>query len=273
MLRFDRELMPPVTPTEVAVSFGVSAWLGESFGGHWWMAIVSCALYALLYVEAFWTEVGMQMERYAKYPLRATPIVFVLIFASTFIALKLCHRRTLRGANYSLMPSLCLLLASGLAAYALSWVLLPNLSINGPGKPQEAYFRNTSAFLAAGCFCLLVPYHFVLTMQRELSEGKHAMALRFLSGQKDAILPRKAVYLNLRLVFVFLVIVGLSIWWANDLYFNTLPAGRNRTVLVALVIFLWFHYHALAAGWLFWYSRMLNELKRECLIADAFRTK
>jgi hypothetical protein len=237
------------------------------------MAVMSSVLYAMLYVEALWTEVGLQLDRYVRQMLGATPIIFVLIFATTFFALRLCHRRTFRGSNYSLMPSLCLLLASGLAAYGLSWVLLPQLSINGPGKPQEAYFRNMSAFLAAGSFCLLVPYHFVLTMQRELSKGKHAMALRFLTGEKDGVLPRKAVYLNLRLVFVFLVAVGFSIWWGNEMYFNTLPASPYRSFLVSMILFLWFHYHALAAGWLFWYHRMLNELKRECLIAEAFTTK
>ncbi len=262
--------MPPVAPTEVATSFGMSARLGESFGGHWWMAVVSSALYALLYVDAYWGEIGMQLERYASYALRATPIAFLLIFTTTFFALRLCHRRVLRGDQYSLALSLCLLIGAGLTAYGLTWILLPYLPINGTGKPQEAYFRWAAGFLSAGCCCLLIPYHFVLTMQRELSEGKHAMALRFLSGQKDAVLPRRAIYLNLRLVFVFLVIVGLSAWWALHNWFDMLPAGRDRTIIVIIELALWFHYHALAAGWLFWYHRMINELKRECLIAATF---
>lgn len=270
MLRFDKELMPPVASTEVAVSFGISARLGEPFGGHWWMAVVSCALYALLYVETYWAEVGLQLERYAKYPLRATPIVFVLIFTTTYFALKLCHRRVLREGNYSLTLSLCLLLTAGLGVYGLTWILLPHLPINGLGKPQESYFRWAAGFLCIGSLCLLIPYHFVLTMQRELSEGKHTMALRFLTGQKDAVLPRKAFFLNLRLVFVFLVVVGLSAWWALHAYFEMIPHGKDRTIVVTLELALWFHYHALAAGWLLWYHRMLNELKRECLIAQSF---
>jgi len=237
------------------------------------MGIVSCALYALLYVAGYWAEVGLQLERYAKYPLRATPVVFILIFTTTYFALKLCHQRVLRGDNYSLTLSLCLLLAAGLAVYGLTWVLLPILPVNGLGKPQEAYFRWAAGFLCLGSLCLLVPYHFVLTMQHELGEGKHAMALRFLTGQKDAVLPHKAFYLNLRLVFVFLVVVGLSAWWALHIYFETIPHGKDRTILVTLELALWFHFHALAAGLLFWYHRMLNELKRECLIAEAFSVK
>lgn len=269
-LRFDQELMPPVAPVEVAAAFGISARLNEPFGGHIWMVLISCALYALLYVETLWTEIGLQIDHYADYALRGTPVIFVLIFSTTFAALRLCHRRVQRGGDYSLTLSFCLIAAAGLGAYGLSWVLLPNVRINGTSTPQETFFRNTTAFLGLATFCLLIPFHFVTTMQRELSEGKHSASFRFLLRQKDGMSPQKVIYLDLRLVLVLLTLLAFSVWWGNEIYFTSLPPSRNRNFFVTAVQLLWFSFHGLGAGWLIWYSRMINELKRECLIAQPF---
>lgn len=270
VLRFDQALMPPVAPAEVAAAFGISARLNEPFGGHFWMVLISCALYALLYVETLWTEIGLQVDHYARYALQGTPVIFILIFATTFALLRICHRRVVRGDDYSLTLGLCLLVVAGLGAYGLSWVLLPNMTINGTSKPQETFFRNTAGFLALATFCLLIPYHFVITMQRELGEGKHLASFRFLTRQNDGMSPRKTFYLDLRLVFVLLTLLAFSIWWGNEIYFTSLPPGRNRNFFVTVVLLLWFCYHGLGAGWMIWYYRMLNELKRECLIAESF---
>lgn len=105
VLRFDRELMPPVTGNEVASTFGWSSRLHQPFAGHRWLAVISCAVYALLYVAVMWVEIGLQYDRYAGRVALGSPVVFGLIAVTTFAALKFCWQRATRGDDYSLTLS------------------------------------------------------------------------------------------------------------------------------------------------------------------------
>ena len=273
VLRFDQELMPPATGNEVASAFGWSSRLHQPFAGHWWLAVISCAVYAGLYVAVMWVEIGLQYDRYAAKVSLGSPVIFGLIAATTYATLKLCWRRAVRGDEYSLTLSFLILLSAALAAYGLSWLILPQSSINGVSTPQEIYVQNAGLFFSLALICLLVPFHFVVTLQRELAEGKHSAIFKLLRRDKDAVPARHTIYLRIWPVLITLALQVYLIWWMQFNFTNKLPPGNYRAFYVTVSQTTWFVYFVLGTSWMIWYYRMINELKRECLIAEAFPPK
>lgn len=270
VLRYDRELMPPVAPGDVAGAFGLSARLHEPFGGHLWLVLLGCALYAGLYTATLWMEVGLKLNLYLSQVLLGSPFVFVLIFATAYPVLKLCWRRVVRDAGYTLTICFVVLLLAALGAYGLSWVFLPQVAVNGAATPQQIFLVSACRFLALFFICLVIPFHFVVTMQRELAEGNHAAVLKALARDKAGVLPRGLIYLRIGAVLPLLTILSVLIWWGQREFVRLIAPGGYRDFYVTLSSLVWLSYFAFGTGLMLWYFRMINELKRECLVAEAF---
>lgn len=270
VLRFDRELMPPIAGHEAAAAFGLSSRLQQLLAGHRGLALVSCAVYAILYVLPMWVEISLQYERYAARVAMGMPFVIGLMSVTTYAALKLCWRRVARGDDYSLAFSFLILLAATLTAYGLSWIILPSWPVNIHSTPQEIYVQNIGCDLALITICLLVPFHFIVSLQRELAEGRHNAVLKVLNREKDAVPVRHTIYLRIWPLLTVLTMQVYVIWRIQDRFMDTLAPGKHRVFFVTFSQTTWFIYFVLGASWMIWYYRMLNELKRECLIAEAF---
>jgi len=269
ILRHDPALMNPLSHADIAAVFGLSAKIHLPFGGHWWLVVVSCVLYALLYVSTLWIEIGLQLDRYAKGSAKGSPIIFALMFVTTYVSLKFCWRRVVQGTP-ALIFSFLVLLAPMLVAYGLSWWILPREPVNGASNPQQIVIQSYNCFLALITICLLIPFHFVLSVQRELFEGKHRAIFLVLKRDKSAAVPRGSIYLPMWFPLTLLIMQAYTIVTAQFRFFDMIPPGGYRTFYITLWAISWFAFYAFGVGWLAWYYWTLNELKRECLIAERF---
>jgi hypothetical protein len=261
--------MDPLSHADIAAVFGISAKINLPFGGHSTLVNISCVLYALLYVSTLWVEISLQVDRYAKGSAKGSPIIFALILVTTYVSLKFCWRRVIRGAP-GLILSFLALLAAALLAYGLSWWILPREPVNGASLPREVAFQSYSCFLELITICFLVPFHFILSAQRELFEGKHRAISLVLKRDKSAAVPRGSIYLPTWFPLTLLIIQAYNLVTATFRFFDTIPPGGYRTFYFILWAISWFAFYALGVGWLAWYYWTLNELKRECLIAERF---
>lgn len=268
VLRYDADLIPPVSGQEAAAAFGLSSRLNEPFAGHRALVLVSCLVYASLYVMTMWAGIALQYDRYAGRVALGMPFVIILMSVTTYAAMKLCWRRAARGDDYSLTFSFLILLTATLTAYGLSWIILPPIPINGASTPQEIYIQNIGGDLALITIFLLVPFHFIVNLQRELAEGKHRATLKLLNRDKDAVPVRHTIYLRIWPLLIPLASQVYIIWRIQDAFMRTLTPGKYRVFYVTFSQTTWFIYFVLGTSWLIWYYRMINELKRECIVAE-----
>jgi hypothetical protein len=112
---------------------------------------------------------------------------------------------------------------------------------------------------------VLLPFHFVLAVQRELRNNQHAAVLALLAGERDAPAPKGAVYLRVRWLAIGLFAAALlSVALTQDL-FDRLKPNPFKNLFMHLVLGRVLLYFATGLFCVLWYSRALNEIKRECL--------
>jgi hypothetical protein len=201
-------------------------------------------------------------------------LVFVWVFAASLAGLAADWRLTLRGSNKGLAASMAIFLLAALAAYAGARWLLPPVPITLTRSSlqaytaQAAYLKDIIYFIILKIIFLLPPFHFVLAMQRELQAGRHRPALGLLGGDKLGVAPRGVFFPRFwALMVFFVVIVSISVFLHTNLMDHLKPSPFmnlfSNLILTRLAL-----YYALAAECLFWYHRALNELRRECLVAE-----
>lgn len=234
--------------------------LQGAFFGHMRHAVTACSLYGLLYAESAFLEVAYDFSQHRTLAWKLALASLLWIFATTLMALK---QRSLTAGVVTLAAS----------ALALQVIVGPFL----PARPvTQAYFQTYTAqaaflknsmiyFLPAALLFLLIPFHFVVTAQREIRCGRQAEVLRLLAGDRLALCPKGTVYLTLPWLCGLLIIsLGLSFLLGGHLFDNLkATAGMNLFMHLAYGrALIWF---SLVLWCLFWYYRALNELKRDSL--------
>jgi hypothetical protein len=276
VLDTDRSLMQSLTPADVAAAFGISGRLDLPFGGHRWHALTASGLYAALFAVALLGEVAYQFDRYERRAIAAAVGMFAWMFCASLAGLAADWRLTLRGSNKGLAASVAILLLAALGIYGGACLVLPPEPITQTQSlqaytAQAAYLKDIIYFLILKIIFLLPPFHFILTMQRELQAGRHRLALGLLGGDRLAPTPRGTFFPRFWvLMLFFVVIVSISIFLHTNLM-DHLKSAPFMNLFSNLILTRLMLYYALAAECLFWYYRALNELKRECLVAERIR--
>jgi hypothetical protein len=108
-------------------------------------------------------------------------------------------------------------------------------------------------------------------MQRELKEGRYIYALEFLTGHKLRLAPKGALYPPFKfLVAVLIIMMLVSVFLTNNLLTHISP-GPHMTLFTNLVYLRLILYYGLGIECLAWYYYALNELRRECRVAESTR--
>ena len=272
VLETDRSLAQSLTPTDVAAAFGISGRLDLPFGGHRWHALLAGGLYAVLYADALLVEVAYQFDRYGRAAMMVALAAGGWIFITSLAGLAVDWKLTFRDSNKGLIASVSIFLAAAAILFAASCLFLPaepvTQSVRQAYTAQAAYLKTISYFIFLKSVFLLPPFHFVLVMQRELRAGRYRNALGLLTGDKFSVSPKGVFFLRLGvLALIFAVIIGISVFLHHNLMDHLRPAPYmnlfSNLILVRLIL-----YYMLAGECLAWYYRSLNELKRECLMAE-----
>lgn len=271
LIRTDKSLTKTFTAVDALVAAGVSSKLGRLFGGHLWQVLSSCCLYAALYSVALVLEVSYQFDQYYPGVLFLAAAVFVWVVLTSALGIWADWKVTAGGRASGLIFSASAFALAALVLYFALGLYLPNRPIteaNFPAYPAHgAFLKDTLYFLPLAVVFLVIPYHFVVTMQRELRDGRYRLGMALLMNERWSVVPGGAVYLRvwwlcLTLFAAFLVSLALT----SHLFENLKP-GAFSGLFVQLVQWRLVLYFALGAECLLWYYRALNEIKRECLAA------
>src|ERR1044071_6093592 len=136
---------------------------------------------------------------------------------------------------------------------------------------QAAYLKDALYYLPLWIMFALLPFHAVLSFQRQLKNGHHRSGLNFLSGARDAYSPRGAPFVRVRHLAILLVTATLASFYLTTNLFDNLRPAQHMNLFVSLVQTRTLCYFALGVGLLLWYAHMLNEMKRECVPALSLR--
>ena len=229
----------------------------------------ACAIYAALYSEAVFLEVAYDFDRYRHLTFQMSLLVFGWIMISSLIALTADRKLTLQGRKSGLVSSVLIFFVSAIGAFGIVISFLPSAPITQATfqtyPAQAAYLKDIVYFMTLAFLFLILPFHFVTTMEAELKKGCHRPVLETLTAPKLAVLPRGTIYPQFwALSLVLLLFAALSIAMTAHLLDNLMFA-RYRNLFIQLVYLRGVLYFGLGIECLAWYRNALNEIKRLCL--------
>jgi hypothetical protein len=134
---------------------------------------------------------------------------------------------------------------------------------------QAAYMKGIRYSLPLAAVFCLVPFHFVVAMQRELRDDHRRLSLALLAGEKWAVAPPSTYFIRVRSLWVILLALLLISIPMTSRLFDHLKAGPYINLFTNLMQLRWILYFGFALECLAWYSRALNEIKRECVIVES----
>jgi Putative zinc-finger len=270
-LRTDRKLLERfITPASIGF-FGLSGRLRQTFGGHGWHVGLASALYALIYAISLVFEVVYAFDRFGRTAWWVAGLgVLPWILVTSLLALWLDWKITSRNKNWGLYAAMGVCAGAAMLLLAASSFYLPNVPVVQSGARAYpaaiAYMKDALYYLPYALVYLVVPFHFILSVQGEILNGRYRMSFALLTGDRRAIGPRNAVFPPVWLLGAILAAVGmLSVYLTTNL-FDHLERGPYTTIFMFLIQLRTFAYFALGMECLIWYSRSLDDLKRECLV-------
>jgi hypothetical protein len=217
-------------------------------------------------------ETAYQFNRYGAKALRGAVVVFCGVLAAFFAAAVVDWWRTAQNKGGGLFLGITIVYGSTALLQLALWWVLPTAAITEQisrqsWSAQAAYLKNlVMYFLPLATFYVLLPFHFVLALQRELAAKRHGRVLALLTGEPKAAAPG-AVYLRIGWPALALFVIALlSLVMTQDL-FDHLKPSPYKNVFMHLALGRTLLLFGIALLCLLWYSGELNEIKRECLRA------
>ena len=240
------------------------------FSNYWGFGSLLCGLYALLWAEAVILEVAYRFDLFGRRALLVAVLVFCWVGVTLLSALAADWRRTAKSKPGGLFLSVTIVYGSAALLQLTLWWFLPTAPVTEqigrqPWSAQAAYLKNVVLyFLPLATFYILLPFHFVLALKREIDAKQHKPVLALLSGEPRATAPG-AVYLRVGWLAVALFAAALlAVVMTQDL-FDHLKPSRFKELFMYLALGRTLLTFGIAILWLLWYSRTLNEIKQECL--------
>jgi len=248
-------------------------------GGHWRYGSLLFGLFALMWAEAVVLEVAYQFAGHGAKALLASPVVFAWVLATLLSALMADWWRTAKSKTGGLFLSISIVYGSAALLQAALTSVLPATPVTEqiarqPWTAQAAYLKNVALyFLPMATFYILLPFHFVIALQRELAARRPGPVLALLTGQRKAPSVVGAIYLRVsRLAWALFATALLSVVMTEDL-FDHLKPNHYKELFIWLVLGRTLLLFGVAVLWLLWYSKSLDEIELECLRDDAVIVK
>lgn len=244
------------------------------FGGHLWFALTSSTLYALLYAVALLLETAYQFDRYGAMAVRLVPAVFGWIFLTSLAGLAVDARRTLGGRGKGAAAALICLVGSALLLYGALCSFLPGSAVTESSRQtqtaQGAYLKNVLLYFlpVVVVVFVLVPFHFVVSLQRDMHAGGRRRVHDLLLGRRRSVAPENAIYLRVTWLAVILSGAAVTSMLLTFHLLENIKPHPYMNMFTQLVVWRVLLYFALGLGCLIWYAQSLNAMKRECLFSS-----
>jgi hypothetical protein len=229
---------------------------------------VSCALYASLYTIALFVEIAYGFDRFGSSALRLAPLVFVWIYATSTLGLMASSSWARRGDARGLIFTIIIFTAAALLLYAALGSFLPNVPVTEANfqtyTAHGAYLKSIGYFLFLAVMFLIIPFHFVLSLQQKLQSGRHELVLDVLAVGRLSAVPDGAIYLRVWWLGLFLFVAAVLAPIVVGHLFENLKPNPRLNLFTQLVAWRVLIYLALGLEGLLWYYHRLNEMRREC---------
>ena len=165
-------LAADVRVVQIGTEFRGEASLDSKHGLH---VLASCALYAALFAEAVFLEIAYEFDRYGRSAFIVAPVIFGWILFSSIAGLVIDRKRVYQTKRDGLTITILIFFtAAGLLFAGLTW-FLPNEQVTQAAfqtyPAQAAYLKDLAYFLVLALLFLIIPFHFVTTMEREMKEA------------------------------------------------------------------------------------------------------
>lgn len=269
------ELPPEVLPRTLPVQRATG---GDAptplFGGHLCHVLASCTLYALLYPVALLVEVAYQFDKFGAPAMRIAPWVFCWIMLTSSVGLAADWRWARRGEAKGLALCLLVFVGAAVALYVALGKFLPGAIVTEARfqtyTAHGAYLKSVYYFLPLAVLFLILPFHFVVSTQRELQAGGARAVLDVLLGGRQATPPAGSIYLRVRWLGLALAVAALvSLAVLAHLFENLLP-NEHLNLFIQSVQWRTLLYFGLGLECLAWYYSSLGRLRRKCLALSAY---
>lgn len=185
---------------ETALNRTSAQLLSSPLKSHVWHLLAVCVLYALYYSVAFLMEISYEYETYGKRALSIMPLIFLWIMGTSFVGLGGGLKRTSRGAKSGILFSLSVFVAASLLLYVALGLFLPNSPITQASFPtypaQGAFLKTVYYVLPLVVLFVVLPFHSIAAIERELLNGKWARELEFFRNSSPVASPVRAVHIK-----------------------------------------------------------------------------
>jgi hypothetical protein len=268
-IQVNRSLTRRFDPDVVSL-IGISSRLSRIFGGHVFHAAAASVIYGLMLAVTVFMEIAYSYDRYRAVAWPTAVLVFCWTIATTLASLAADTRLTRSGSRLGLIASIAIFFAAAVIHYDVARPFLPDQPVT------QAIFQTSTAqaaYLKGVIYCggftavfLLLPFHFIVTMQRELVTGRHRAVRELLSGDALAVFPRGAPFLRFWLLPGLLVMGAMYSLASTAHLLEALKATPYTNLFIHTIQIRWALFLLLGAECSWWYYSAGNELKRECRV-------
>jgi hypothetical protein len=226
--------------------------------------VVAAFLYSTLYAVAVLLEVTYQFDRFGRMALWIAPAVLTWMTLTSAAALAIDRKWTLRDRTGLAASVLTLLIAAAVLFGALT-LFLPSFPITESTlqayPAQAAYLKDMSYFLVLGFIYMILPFHFIISAEREIVRRKHSQVEAKVEEENDKAAQRIPYWSFWALVVLLLVFLVMSVAMTARLLDNLKP-GPYQNLFVELVYLRALLFFGLGIECLVWYHDALDRVKR-----------
>jgi hypothetical protein len=263
-----------LTPGIVGV-LGLSGRFDRPLAGHAVHVLVMSLLYAALFSLSLVFEVAYEFDRFGRGAVWTAASMFPVVTTLGLLGAVADWKLTPKNSARGLWTSVACVFLSAAAAVAGGLLVLPNRPITlmriAAHPAPAAFLKDVIYYLALWILFVVIPYHAVISLQREALAGRRNNVLNCLWGEKKAIPPRGCILLRpWQLGLLLSLAVPTSFYLTAHLLDNLRPAPY-MTLFVSLIQLRTLTYFSLGLTSLLWYVHTLNELKRECVAGLALQ--
>jgi DNA-binding winged helix-turn-helix (wHTH) protein len=242
---------------------------------HLWPVFVSCFVYAALYVVALVLEISYEFDRFGTSALKIAPLVLCWMTLTSFAGLTADRKLTSQGKASGLAASTAAFLIAAAVLLAALSRFLPSSPVTQSvlqGYPaQAAYLKDMVYFLILGFCFLIVPFHFIVTVELDVARGRHHQVFGLLTGNRQSSSSRGAIYPRFwALASLLVVLAACSLVMTSRLLDHLKPATYTN-LFVQLVYLRAFLYFGLGIWCLIWYYQAIEEFRNITRVERASR--
>ncbi len=236
---------------------------------HFGHICVASLLYAALYATSLFLEVAYEFDRFSEMALRVAPLVFAWMTVSSVAGLTADRALTSRGRAHGLAISIATLLTAASMLFLVLSYFLPAFPITQSTlqsyPAQAAYLKDTAYFLVVALGFLLLPFHFIIAIERAIQVGDRDQVLRLLTGDKMSVSPSGTIYPRFWALVSLLVVLGAFSLVMTSRLLDHLKPSSYMNLFTQLVYLRGILYFGLGVECLLWYYRALNSAKQQCM--------